>query len=73
MQVTTVTPWPTKNHDNPNVSEIVFQNDLDQIMNKASAEQLKDSPSFLAALELFQESFKVTNKFNIFRLVGILI
>jgi hypothetical protein len=55
-----VTPWPTKNHDNPNVTEIVFENDLDELLNQGSAEQLKESPNFFAVLEMFRKTVKVT-------------
>lgn len=54
-----MTPYATSNHNNPNITEIVFENDLEEILDQASAAQLKASPNAWAALETFQNVFRV--------------
>ena len=58
-QVTTLTPYATSNHNNPNITEIVFENDLEEVLDRSSAAQLQDSPNAWAALEAFQNVFRV--------------
>ncbi len=59
FQVTTLTPYATTNHNNPNITEIVFENDLEETLDRASAAQLKDTPDPWAAIETFQTVFRV--------------
>ena len=61
-------PYATKNQNHPNITEIVFENDLDEIIDKNSQDQLKDSLDAWAAIEAFNHVFTVFFK-EIFRVL----
>ena len=56
-----MTPYATSNKDLPNVNEIVYENNLDQLLEKSSANQLQDSPDVWKIMESFGNLFEVSS------------
>jgi hypothetical protein len=52
-------PYATKNQNHPNITEIVFENDLEEVLNKNSQIQLQESLNIWAAIETFTHVFTV--------------
>ena len=64
FQITTVTPYATSNKDLPNVNEIVYENNLDQLLEQSSANQLQDSPDIWKVRQFFGNIFEVSATFE---------
>ena len=59
-----MTPYATSNKDLPNVNEIVYENNLDQLLEKSSANQLQDSPDIWKFMQFFGNLFEVSATFE---------
>ena len=55
-----MTPYATSNKDLPNVNEIVFENNLDQLLEESSANQLKQTPDIWKVADTFWTFFEVS-------------
>jgi hypothetical protein len=54
-----LTPYATKNQNHPNITEIAFENDLEEILDQSSRDQLQGSFNPSAAFHMFQQVFRV--------------